>query len=91
MHTAEKIQLPLTMTHPGLTCYRKVEMPHPGDYKVAKCPTNARGGMLAVEIDEAINRDIKRCITQELFFLKAEIAGESDVFTRNSELCVDCR
>ena len=30
------------------------QMPHPGEDKVVKCPTNARRGMRAVGIDGAI-------------------------------------
>ena len=54
----EKIKLPLTMPHPQAD--RLPPMPHPGEDKVVKCPTNARGGggggggMSAVGIDGAI-------------------------------------
>ena len=38
----EKIKLPLTMPHPGADLLP--QMPHPGEAKVVKCPTNAGGG-----------------------------------------------
>ena len=38
----EKIKLPLTMPHPQADLLP--QMPHPGEDKVVKCPTNAPGG-----------------------------------------------
>ena len=38
----EKIKLPLTMPHPLADLLP--QMPHPGEDKVVKCPTNSRGG-----------------------------------------------
>ena len=38
----EKIKLPLTMRHPRADLLP--QMPHPGEDKVVKCPTNAREG-----------------------------------------------
>ena len=37
----KKIKLPLTMPHPRADLLP--QMPHPGEDKVVKCPTNARG------------------------------------------------
>ena len=50
----EKIKLPLTMPYPRADLLQ--QMPHPGKDKVVKCPTNARGGMRADEMDGAITR-----------------------------------
>ena len=48
----EKIKLPLTMPHPRADLL--LQMHHPGEDKVVKCPTNARGGVRAFGIDETI-------------------------------------
>ena len=50
----EKIKLPLTMPHPRADLLP--QMPHPGEEKVVKFPTNAQGGgeMHAIGIDRAI-------------------------------------
>ena len=44
--------MPLTMPHPRADLLQ--QMPHPGEDKVLKCPTNAWGGVRAVGIDGAI-------------------------------------
>ena len=38
----EKVKFPLTMPHPWADPLQQI--PHPGEDKVAKCPSNAQGG-----------------------------------------------
>ena len=46
----EMIKLLLTMPHPRADLLR--QMAHPGEDKVVKCPTNARGGCVRLELTE---------------------------------------
>ena len=58
----EKIKLRLTMLHPRADLFR--QMPHPGEDKAVKCPTNARrgGGMRTLGIDGAISCQLNTVI-----------------------------
>ena len=48
----ENIKLPLTIPHPRADLLP--QMPHPGEDKVVKCPTNTRGGCTRLELTEPL-------------------------------------